>query len=78
MNKFNDDNQRHGFWEKYFSNNNLSYRGNFINGLKDGYWEDYFPDGIPYYKGKFVKDERIGYWVWYYHTGDLIEKEFYL
>jgi antitoxin component YwqK of YwqJK toxin-antitoxin module len=41
----NDKGQRHGYWEEYFSNGKLSYKGNFVNGKEHGYWEWYFDDG---------------------------------
>jgi antitoxin component YwqK of YwqJK toxin-antitoxin module len=34
----NKQGQRHGYWEKYYSNSQLFFKGNFINGKQDGLW----------------------------------------
>ena len=41
----NKDGQRHGYWEVYWSNGMLWYKGNYINGKREGYWEWYKSDG---------------------------------
>ena len=35
----NKEGKEHGYHEGYFSNGNLWYKGNYINGQEDGYWE---------------------------------------
>ena len=35
----NENNQPHGYWEHYFSNGQLYYKGNYVNGNRHGYWE---------------------------------------
>ena len=37
----NNKGEPHGYWEVYFSNGNLWYKGNFINRKQHGYWEFY-------------------------------------
>jgi len=37
----NDKNQRHGYWEIYYTNNQLAFRCVFINGKRNGF-EDYY------------------------------------
>jgi antitoxin component YwqK of YwqJK toxin-antitoxin module len=63
MNKLNDKNQRHGYWETYWSNGQLWYKGNYINGYKDGYWESYYSNGQLKSKGNYINGNEIGYWI---------------
>ena len=35
----NDKGKTHGYWEGYYHNGNLYYRGMFNNDKKIGYWE---------------------------------------
>ena len=46
----NKHNQRHGWWKQYYSNGNLAYKGNYINGIPDGCWVRYHQDGMLIYK----------------------------
>jgi len=41
MNQFNDKGLKEGYWEDYYSNGNLSYKGNYNNDECVGYWEWY-------------------------------------
>ncbi len=41
----NDKGEAHGYWEEYFSNGQLSYKGNYVNGNRHGYWERYWDNG---------------------------------
>jgi len=45
MNKRNEEGQRHGPWEKYYSNGKVRLKANFINGKKHGLWEWYWDNG---------------------------------
>ena len=45
MNQYNENDERHGYWERYYSNGRLSYKGHYDNGKKVGYWEWYHPNG---------------------------------
>ena len=40
---YNDKGLPNGYWVYFYSNtrDKLSYRGNFINGVRTGYWETY-------------------------------------
>jgi antitoxin component YwqK of YwqJK toxin-antitoxin module len=83
MNEFNNKGERHGYWEKYYANDNLDYKGYYINDKRHGYWEDYYHDGTLNWKGYFNNGERIGYWKWHLpitiiNQYNRIEKEFYL
>jgi len=47
----NNKNQKHGYWERYYLNGDLQYKGYFINDNCNGYWEHYEmfkPDIIKY------------------------------
>lgn len=41
----NEQGQPHGYWEVYYTNTQLSYKGNYINGQECGVWVDYYFDG---------------------------------
>lgn len=30
--------QREGYWERFYDNGNLCFKGNYINGKEEGYW----------------------------------------
>jgi antitoxin component YwqK of YwqJK toxin-antitoxin module len=42
---YNENNQRHGYWEGYYSNGQLECKGNYVNGNQHGYWERYYSNG---------------------------------
>jgi len=42
---YNENGEPHGYWEDYFSNGQLCYKGNFVNGKEHGYWESYYDNG---------------------------------
>ena len=46
----NSKGQAHGLWEWYYSNGQLCYKGNYINGKEDGLWEGYHSNGQLSYK----------------------------
>jgi antitoxin component YwqK of YwqJK toxin-antitoxin module len=35
---YNDKGKKHGLWEVYWSNGQLRFKGNYINGQRIGYW----------------------------------------
>ena len=41
MNQYNENKEKNGYWEHYFYNGKLSYKGNYINHKQNGYWEYY-------------------------------------
>ena len=45
MNEYNDRGQRHGYWEKYYSNGEFLYKGHYLDGKVIGYWEFYELNG---------------------------------
>jgi len=40
-NQRNKDGKEHGYWEYYYPNDTLSYKGNLNNGKPHGYCESY-------------------------------------
>lgn len=59
-NQTDNNGYRHGYWEYYYPNGILSYKGNvwykgnFINGRRDGYWRWSNSDGTVVNKNYFV------------------------
>ena len=45
MNKYNEQGQKHGPWEKYWNNGELMYKKNYLNGKLHGPWEKYYRNG---------------------------------
>jgi antitoxin component YwqK of YwqJK toxin-antitoxin module len=54
MNQFNDNGKCNGYWESYFPNGKLWYKGYYINGEVIGYYETYFSCGDLYTKAFFL------------------------
>ena len=52
---FNKDGQKHGYWERYYSNGDLGYKGNYINDQHDGYFEVYHTSGKLHYKKYYIE-----------------------
>ena len=50
----NDKGQAHGYWEVYWDNGNLSYKGNYSNVKKHGCWEWYYSNGKPRLKEFYI------------------------
>jgi antitoxin component YwqK of YwqJK toxin-antitoxin module len=42
---YNEQGQSHGYWEYYWGNGQLWYKGNYVNGKLHGYWEEYYVNG---------------------------------
>ena len=77
INQYNTNGKEDGYWERYHSNGQLWYKGNYINGNRDGYWEGYYDNGKLRYKGNYINGKKDGYWE-VYHDGKLWYKEFTL
>ena len=45
INQYDEEGERHGYWEGYRTNGNLMYKGNYDNGNIIGYWEWYDKNG---------------------------------
>jgi antitoxin component YwqK of YwqJK toxin-antitoxin module len=80
MNERDDKGNRHRYWELYWNDEYLMFKGNFNNGVRVGYWERYWSNGNLWSKGNYNNGEPDGYWKWYSYNnnGSIIEKEFYL
>ena len=78
INLFNAKGEKHGYWESYYDNGNLSYKGNYVDGIKHGYWEEYRSNGKLSFKGKYVNGKQHGYWEYYYYNGELNQIRYYI
>lgn len=78
MNGYNDKGEKHGPWEEYYSNGNLYYKENYINGKLHGLREYYRANEKPMYKVNYVNGKRHGLYEDYNYVGDLLRKEFFL
>jgi antitoxin component YwqK of YwqJK toxin-antitoxin module len=72
----NKKGQPHGYWECYWPNGELWYKGNYISGKPDGLWESYYSDGQLWYKGNFINGKGDGLWMWTWNNYKQIK--FYL
>ena len=53
INLFNEKGEKHGVWEGYFSDGQLSYRGSYVNGKSHGVWESYYDTGRLSYRKEY-------------------------
>ena len=42
---YNEKGEPHGYWELYYDNGQLMYKGNYVDGKQHGYWEWYYSNG---------------------------------
>ena len=73
----NENCNPHGYWESYYENGNLWYKGNYVDGNRHGSWESYYSNGNLAFKGNYVDGKEHGYWEGYYSNGKLWHKGFY-
>ena len=59
INQSNSQGKAEGYWERYYSNGQLWYKGHYVNGYAEGYWEYYYVNGQLSFKGHYVKGEEI-------------------
>ena len=76
MNEYNENGEKHGPWE-YYSNGNLWYKENYINGKKHGICEDYYYKGQLSLKFNVINGKRYGLSE-YYSYGKLNIKQYWL
>ena len=74
-NRYNLNGDKNGYWEEYYDNGNLWYKGSYVNGSPDGYWEFYWYDGNLSSKGSYVNGNRTGYWE--FHSDGKLERKGY-
>ena len=77
INLYNEKGEKHGYWEYYFDNGQLDYKGSYLNGEMHGYWESYWSNGQLLYKGSCLNGKRHGYWESYWRNGKLDFKKTY-
>jgi antitoxin component YwqK of YwqJK toxin-antitoxin module len=77
-NKRNRKGRCNGYWEEYFPNGNLYYRGNFIDGKEEGFCENYHDNGQLWRKGNYKNANPEGLWEYYNKNGVLILIEYNL
>jgi antitoxin component YwqK of YwqJK toxin-antitoxin module len=53
INKINKKGHRHGYWEWYFGNGKLWFKGHYNNGNLHGHWEHYHSNGNQSCKGNY-------------------------
>lgn len=41
INQYDEQKQRHGYWESHYTNSKLAYKGYFVNGERRGCWSFY-------------------------------------
>ncbi len=63
---YNEEGQRHGYWETYYTNGQVDYKGEYINGKRHGYWESYCEGGELWFKGTYDMGKHVGYWEFTY------------
>ena len=74
INQYTHDGKKEGYWEFYYSNGNLSFKGLYKNDLRYGIWEYYNINGQLSMKGSYKDDLKDGIWEWYYSNGNLMYK----
>ena len=80
MNQYNEHGLKEGYWEDYYVNGNLMYKGNYNNGKSVGYWEEYYVNGNGnlWCKGVYINGLKDGYWEEYYFNGKLSRKGYFV
>lgn len=73
----NKNGNAHGYWETYFSNGDINFKANYIDGKRYGYWESYWDNGNLYLKGNFVNEIECGYWERYSPTFNIKKTLYY-
>jgi antitoxin component YwqK of YwqJK toxin-antitoxin module len=51
---YNENGNRHGYFEYYYSNGQLAYKGNYVNGNRHGYFESCYSNGQLAYKTYYI------------------------
>jgi antitoxin component YwqK of YwqJK toxin-antitoxin module len=59
----NNQGQPHGYWEQYWSDGQLDYKGSYNNGKRDGWWECYWLDSQLWYRGNYINEKQDGLWI---------------
>ena len=51
---------KHGYYKRYWDEEQIKSEGNYTNGYKDGKWIEYFRDGDIKVKGNYKEGEKDG------------------
>ena len=78
MNAYNEQGEKHGYWETCYSNGNLEYKGSYVNGKLHGLQEGYYSKGKPWYKVNYIHGNEHGLFEYYNEDDGLYLKEYYL
>jgi uncharacterized protein len=78
INQYDIDGNKQGYWESYYSNGKLNYKGSYVNGEREGYWGVYYENGELYSKGNYMNGKRDDIWEYYHSNGKLISKGNYV
>jgi uncharacterized protein len=78
INQYDIEGNKTGYWEEYYSDGNLYFKGSYKNGLRDGYWEYYYDNGKLWYKGEYKNGKADGYWETYFDNGKIWVKSNYV
>jgi antitoxin component YwqK of YwqJK toxin-antitoxin module len=67
--------KRDGFWESYYENGQLNWKGNYKDDCLDGPWEYYYDNGQLSYKGNYIGGKEDGIFEHYKENGKFQKKE---
>ena len=71
INLYDENGKKHGLWEYYHDNGQLSSKVNYENGKQHGLWEYYFDNGQLRYKANYLNGKPHGLWEDYWRNGQL-------
>ena len=87
MNQYNENGQKHGYWEERWPDGSLIGNGVYIDGKRDGYWEAYYPNGNIKLSGEFtpfdesskgvMQSNCIGRWLYFDNKGNITKTDIY-
>ena len=61
INLYNERGEEHGYWEWYYPNGQLDYKGDYVNGNRHGYWEVYHSNGDLEFNGYYDMGKQVDY-----------------
>ena len=67
--------KRDGFWESYYENGQLNWKGSYKDDCLDGPWEYYYDNGQLSYKGNYIGGKEDGIFEHYKENGKFHKKE---
>lgn len=60
--------------DKYYDNEHLAEKGQYVNGLKEGVWGYWYKNGNKSIKENYKQGERVGFYKSWYPDGKELEK----